>query len=65
MINPNKIIKMARKVPESSGQTQKRFVIPLVYLSNEIFKELFKMLEEVQEEFGLWTARRWAYHIGM
>ncbi|KAK9287348.1 hypothetical protein L1049_015763 [Liquidambar formosana] len=80
MINPKKLIKMARKwqklaairrkrisLPKTAescntssmadkGQfvvytaDQRRFMTPLVYLSNDIFQELFKMAEE---EFGL------------
>ncbi|KAB2596995.1 auxin-induced protein 6B-like [Pyrus ussuriensis x Pyrus communis] len=43
MLGPKKLIKYARK-------WEKRFVLPLSYLSNHIFQELFKISEE---EFGL------------
>ncbi|CBI37774.3 unnamed protein product, partial [Vitis vinifera] len=79
MINPKKLIKMARKWQKIAAMKrkritlprtdeildadvankghfvvytadQRRFMIPLVFLSNNIFRELFRMSEE---EFGL------------
>ncbi|KAL5803638.1 hypothetical protein ACOSQ4_031943 [Xanthoceras sorbifolium] len=54
MINPNKLIKIARKwqrghfVVYTNDLT--RFVSPISYLSNHIFQELVRMSED---EFGL------------
>ncbi|KAI9181967.1 hypothetical protein LWI28_020596 [Acer negundo] len=75
MINPKKLIKLARKwqrvaalrrktisLPSAAAPVadkghfvvytadQRRFVLPLSYLSNQIFQELLRMSEE---EFGL------------
>lgn len=68
MLTPKKLLKMARKwrrVAAKGGSTvankghfvvyttdHNRFVIPLHYLNNQIFRELLKMSED---EFGLPT----------
>lgn len=60
IISTNNIIQIARKWQRQWGKTEKgqfvvysmdkkRFVLPLVYLKNNIFRELFKLAEE---EFG-------------
>ncbi|PIA32923.1 hypothetical protein AQUCO_04300107v1 [Aquilegia coerulea] len=66
MINPKRFIEMTTKLHKANSSKRtgssmkgyfvvyttdrKRFVIPLEYLNNKIFKELFRMSEE---EFGL------------
>ncbi|KAL5805029.1 hypothetical protein ACOSQ3_031829 [Xanthoceras sorbifolium] len=56
MINPNKLIKTARKWQRIAchfvvyTNDQRRFIFPISYLSNCIFQELLRMSED---EFGL------------
>ncbi|KAJ7967104.1 Auxin-responsive protein [Quillaja saponaria] len=63
MMNPKKLVKISKKrqiMATSKGHfvvyssDQKRFEVPLEYLSTDVFRELLKMSEE---EFGLTNSR--------